>query len=202
MGAAPARDTAYLGLWREAWSLDEPSSPRHSAAPAPAAPRRRTQPKWSRRQAPAPLAVPSRPRDRRHASSKRDWANDRNRMRSEARPRAVARRRASRPVRHLLLPAVFLGAWLAVILVAPLALNVMGMQAEWRLAQLEQQHDDLGAERAQLKTQVAALSSAPRIREEADRLGLSLAPEVDYLILADSPGGEVVASLDPGSEHD
>jgi|GEM_PF-5009492 len=201
MGAAPARDTAYLGLWREAWSLDEPGSPHRSAVPAPVAPRKRAQPKPSRRQAPAPMAAPSRPRERRHSSSKRGRTHDRHGTRSEARPRA-ARQRASRPVRHLLLPAVFLGAWLAVVLVAPLALNVMGMQSEWRLAQLEQQHDDLGAERAQLKTQVAALSSAPRIREEADRLGLSLAPEVDYLILADSPGGEVVASLDPGSGND
>ncbi len=202
MGAAPARDTAYLGLWREAWSLDEPGDAPRAAVLAPAAPRKRVRPKPSRRQAPAPLAVPSRPRERRHASSKRGRAHDRRATRPEARPRTVARQRASRPVRHLLLPAVFLGAWLAVVLVAPLVLNVMGMRAEWRLAQLEQQHDDLGAERAQLKTQVAALSSAPRIREEADRLGLSLAPEVDYLILADSPGGEVVASLGPRSAND
>lgn len=85
--------------------------------------------------------------------------------------------------------------WVAVVILSPFALNVASMQLDWKVAALEERHDELVAERSSLKTRVATLSSAPRIREEADRLGMSLAGEVDYLTLPGTDGSTVLAQL-------
>lgn len=208
-GAAAAPD-----LWREAWSLEpsrsrpetlhDPASRRPRAAAraeaaAVPAPHRAPQRQAPERRQPGPEEAPTRTRRQREEYRPSTKARERAASRPAPRRRAAARPRPHRRPRPGLLRLGFVALWMAVVLLAPLVLNVASMQLDWKLAQLEQQRDDLTAERSQLKTQVATLSSAPRIREAADRLGMSLSPDVDYVILGADGAATVLAEASPAT---
>ncbi|MCZ7661681.1 MAG: septum formation initiator family protein [Thermoleophilia bacterium] len=89
------------------------------------------------------------------------------------------RLRAVRRPRVRLFPALVVLVMAGAALLGPTALNLASMRAEWRTAHLEQQRDDMLAQRAALQARVSALSSTQRIEEAARRLGMVKPTAVD-----------------------
>jgi cell division protein FtsL len=84
-------------------------------------------------------------------------------------------------------PAVVVALALAVaVLVAPTFLNTAAKQADAQQAKLEQRANNLMAERAALSARVAALAATPRIKAQAEKLGMGPAQTVQYVALPSS----------------
>ncbi len=99
------------------------------------------------------------------------------------------RLRAVRRPRVRLFPALVVLVMAGAALLGPTALNLASMRAEWRTAHLEQQRDDMLAQRAALQARVSALSSTQRIEEAARRLGMVKPTAVDFLALPGAGSG-------------
>lgn len=95
--------------------------------------------------------------------------------------------------RPIVLPTLFVLLVIGAVVVAPLLLNQAAMRAEAHFAQLEERREDLMAERAELRTQVATLSSTQRVKDIAELLGMGQAARVTYVMF---PEGTLLPSAE------
>ncbi len=147
------------------------------------------------------VAVPSRPGPRIHRDPDRAEAYPKSRRRpvTEAAPSARPALRVVRQPRVRFGPIVALVALLGAALLAPVGLNLAGVRSQFQVAQLQQRVDDLVAERSALKAEHAALSSTQRVKETADRLGMVTPPEVGFIALEGTAGGQETPSAVAGT---
>jgi hypothetical protein len=73
------------------------------------------------------------------------------------------------------------GALLVVTLALPAAVNLAVLKAQAAYTGLEQRQQEIQAEMSDLTSVAAGLTAAPRVREQAERLGLGPASRVLYL---------------------
>jgi hypothetical protein len=111
--------------------------------------------------------------------------------RSPARSAPVPTPRTYERVRYrprpLVLPVVLFSLMLAgIVLVGPIFLNTAAKQADARVTVLEQQAGDLVAERAALQSQIAGLEATPRVKAQAEKMGMQPASKVNYVTLPSS----------------
>jgi hypothetical protein len=102
-------------------------------------------------------------------------------------------------------PAVLLALALAVaVLVTPAFLNTSAKQADAQLARLEQRANNLMAERAALSARVATLAATPRIKAQAEKLGMvpAMTPHVQYVALPSSAADDAAGAGDEGASSD
>ena len=147
------------------------------------------------------VAVPSRPgpRIQRDPDRAEEYAKSQRRPVTEAAPSARPALRVVRQPRVRFGPIVALVALLGAALLAPVGLNLAGVRSQFQVAQLQQRVDDLVAERSALKAEHAALSSTQRVKETADRLGMVTPPEVGFIALEGTAGGQETPSAVAGT---
>lgn len=109
-----------------------------------------------------------------------------------ARPRLVARPAPRARIGSCLKVATLIV--LAGLMVAvPVWMNTASVQAEVRLAELEQREADLMAERSSLQARAAALASLDRVELVAEQLGMVDTVEFEYLDLGAAAADTEVA---------
>ena len=86
---------------------------------------------------------------------------------------------------------VFVVLLLGAAVIGPVLLNSASAGMEYKVAQLEQQRQQLTAAASSLKAEISSLSATGRLSAEAGKLGLSPASSVHYLRL-----GSVVAAAE------
>jgi hypothetical protein len=84
---------------------------------------------------------------------------------------------------------VALSAIVLVGVVTPVAVNLAGYKAHSAYAELEQRQQEIQAELSDLTSTAAGLTAAPRVREQAERLGLGPAANVCYIEIPVAVGG-------------
>jgi cell division protein FtsL len=108
----------------------------------------------------------------------------RRRPRPQARPaREPARRPQSRVSRRRLPVGIGWIAAFALLLVGVVAVNVAVLRANMGVQRLDREQAQLQAQNQALFSQLSAASSAPRIENAAQRLGLVEAPASDTIYL-------------------
>lgn len=149
------------------------------------------------RSATAPAAVPTAPAHRAPRVVPRPAAPVRRvRRRAAVRPARPRVRVIRRSARSLRFPVFLAALALIVVVLAPLALNVATMRADWQATRLEQENTDLVARLATLRAKEAELTSPPQVMKRAERLGMVPVTQEDLILsnprlLAEStPAGE------------
>lgn len=198
--AQPRRAAGGGDLWAQAWALDLAAAlprpeERHRSPSAPAMPRwpERTRSTHGSGAAPASPGRAGAGKARPSRASSSSVRGERLTGRAPAPAKTVSEplpAEQPRPSLHIVRrrrsaagPVLFLFLALSMVLLSPLLLNVGSMQADWRLAELEEQQDELIGERSALRARVAALSSSQRLEEQAEKLGLTPAGQVGYVLI-------------------